>query len=75
MEPGKMESGEKLGKMEPAEILGAEEGAYANSGQRWCRHGISSRAEDTRAGQKGPFDGAGDLPSFKAGVVDSTHSS
>ena len=34
MEPGNMESGEKLGKTEPTEILGAEEGAHVGSGQR-----------------------------------------
>jgi len=34
MELGKMESGEKLGKTEPAKILWAEEGAHAGSGQR-----------------------------------------
>ena len=40
-----------------------------------CRHGISSRAEDTRASRKGPLDGARDPPSFSAGMVDSAHSS
>jgi len=34
MEPGKMESREKLGKTEPVEILGAKEGAHTDSGQR-----------------------------------------
>jgi hypothetical protein len=32
MEPGKMESGEKPRKMEPAEMLSAEEGAHVGSG-------------------------------------------
>ena len=36
---------------------------------------ISSHAEDTRASQKGPLDGAGDPPSFSAGMVDLAHSS
>ena len=40
-----------------------------------CRHEISSRAEDTRASRKGPLDGAKDLPSFSAGMVDPTQSS
>ena len=35
MEPGKMESGEKPGKTEPAEMLGAKDGAHVGSGQRW----------------------------------------
>ena len=34
-----------------------------------------SRAEDTRASRKGPLDGAGDPPSFSAGLVDLTRSS
>ena len=34
-----------------------------------------SRAEGTRVSQKGPLDGAGDPPSFSAGVVDPAHSS
>ena len=33
------------------------------------------RAEDTRASQKGPLDGARDLPSFSTGMVDLAHSS
>ena len=36
---------------------------------------ISSHAEGTRASQKGPLDGAGDLPSFSIGMVDPAHSS
>ena len=40
-----------------------------------CRHEISSHAEGTRASQKGPLDGAGDPPSFSAGMVDPAHSS
>ena len=36
---------------------------------------ILSRAEGTRASRKGPLDGAGDPPSFSAGVVDPAHSS
>ena len=40
-----------------------------------CRHEISSRAEGTRASQKGPLDGAGDLSSFSIGMVDPRHSS
>ena len=36
---------------------------------------ILSRAEGTRASRKGPFDGAGDSPSFSVGVVDPAHSS
>ena len=39
------------------------------------RHGILSRAEDTRASQKGPLDGARDPPSFSIGVVEPAHSS
>ena len=34
-----------------------------------------SRAEGTRASQKGPLDGAGDLPSFSVGMVNPAHSS
>ena len=34
-----------------------------------------SRAEDTRASRKGLLDGAVDLPSFNAGVVDPAHAS
>ena len=40
-----------------------------------CWHEILSRAEGTRASQKGPLDGAGDPPSFGTGMVDPTHSS
>ena len=40
-----------------------------------CRHGISSRAEDTRASRKGPLEGARDPPSFSTMVVDPAHSS
>ena len=40
-----------------------------------CRHKISSYAEGTWASRKGPLDGAGDPPSFSAGMVDPTHSS
>ena len=40
-----------------------------------CQHKISSHAEGTRASRKGPLDGAGDPPSFSAGMVDPTHSS
>ena len=36
---------------------------------------ILSRAEGTRASQKGPFDGARDPPSFNAGIIDHAHSS
>ena len=36
---------------------------------------FSSRAENTQASRKGPLDGAGDPPSFSAGMVDPTHSS
>ena len=36
---------------------------------------FSSRAEDSRASQKDPLDGARDPPSFSVGVVDPTHSS
>ena len=36
---------------------------------------FSSRAKGTRASWKGPLDGAGDPPSFSAGMVDSMHSS
>ena len=36
---------------------------------------ISSRAEDTRASQKGSLDGAGDPPSFSIGVIDPAYSS
>ena len=36
---------------------------------------ISSHAEDTRASQKGPLNGAGDPPDFSTGVVDPAHSS
>ena len=36
---------------------------------------FSSRVEGTRASQKGPLDGAGDPPSFSAGMVDPVHSS
>ena len=32
MEPGKMEPGDKLGKTELAEMLGAKEGAHVGSG-------------------------------------------
>ena len=34
---------------------------------------FSSRAEGTQVSRKGPLDGAGDPPSFSAGVVDPTH--
>ena len=40
-----------------------------------CRHEILSRAKGTRASRKGPLDGAGDPPSFSAGMVNPTHSS
>ena len=36
---------------------------------------ILSRAEGTRASQKGPLDGAGDSPSFSVGIFDPAHSS
>ena len=36
---------------------------------------FSSRAEDTRSKPEGLLDGAIDLPSFSAGVVDPTHPS
>ena len=36
---------------------------------------FSSRTEGTRASRKGPLDGAGDPPSFSAGVVNPAHSS
>ena len=35
---------------------------------------FSPHAEDTRASQKGPLDGARDPPSFSARVVDPAHS-
>ena len=31
--------------------------------------------QGTRASQKGPLDGAGDPPSFNAGIIDPAHSS
>ena len=34
-----------------------------------------SHAEGTRASRKGPLDGARDLPSFNAGIIDPVHSS
>ena len=43
--------------------------------QNVCRHKILSRAEGTRASQKGLLDGARDPPNFSVGVVDPTHSS
>ena len=40
-----------------------------------CRHEISSRAEGTRASQKGLLDRAVDPPGFNVGVVDTAYSS
>ena len=50
-------------------------GSASKSPEDSYRHEILSRAEGTRASQKGPLNGAGDPPSFSAGMVDPAHSS
>ena len=73
-EYGKIREGESIG----VSIYLSKSATWIFKESEWgdgYRHGILSRAEDTRASRKGPLDGAGDLPSFSARVVDPAHSS